>query len=162
MKKKIFAVFLLLIFAFAFAGGADAASCRLVSGKTYYTDGVSYFKDAKCQQEMTTAQLNASSGTTSNTSAITGSCRYNYSKMQYTDGVSFFTDNKCSKEALNGETAPEPGVNAAAQTQVSAASAGAISTLQFTALFARIDALEKRVAILQSILSQILALLLKK
>jgi len=157
MDKKTLIVPLLVWL--AVAPMAVGAACTQVAGKTYYTDGVSKFKDSACRDEMTTAELNAA---VSGSSAATGSanCRYNFSRMQYTDGVAYFKDNKCTSEAANGETAPEPTVT---QTVTQGQSqTGNISALQYNQLTQRIGSLEKMLASMQAIMAQILSLMAKK
>ena len=147
MDKKIIVVASAVVFLSAFAAVADAATCRLVAGKTYYTDGVGNFKDSACRQEMTAAELNSAGSATVNTTAAApgyGNCRYNSTRQQYTDGTAYFTDSRCVKEALDGETA------------------AGITATQYAQLSQRITALETRLVALQSIMSQILALLAKK
>jgi hypothetical protein len=155
MDKKI-TMFLAAAILFGTAGAVNAASCKLVSGKTYYTDSVSNFSDAKCQQEIINGVLPSAVSTAGVAATGSGNCRYNSTRMQYSDGVSFFTDNKCLDEALNGETVSEPAV-AQAQTQVSA-----ISAAQYSQLVQRIAVLEKTITSMQSIMSRILVLLAQK
>lgn len=154
MDKKIILA-AIFVFFMAIAAQVDASGCRLVSGTSYYSDGVSNFRDASCRQEIMASNTSdddddiiASTGSTG------GNCRYNSSRMQYTDGVSFFTDNKCANEAINGATA---SIATTASVQTSA-SAGAVSTQ----ISQRIDALEKKVNVLMSLISQMLALLAKR
>lgn len=170
MSKKIIVVMLVSVFLFIAAASADAA-CSLVSGKAYYTDSVSYFKDSACRQEMTSAELNAGTSGSSisggaGASTGYGNCRYSTARQQYTDGTAFFTDNKCINEAVNGETVAAPTIQATVATTaaVPLASLGtsALGASQYTQLTQRIAALETRVAALQSILAQVLALLIKK
>jgi len=160
MNKKIFAFSLLAVFGLLSFPALSNASCALVSGKTYYTDGVSHFRDSACHQEMTAADLNAGTATasteTGSVSTGNGNCRYSLAKKQYTDGVSFFTDNKCSSEALNDDAVAAPNVSTAAAPMQTASVATASATNE------RIAALEKKVDVLMSIMTQILALLAKK
>jgi len=162
MGKTFFIIALMLALLFIFGTPTTAANCRLVSGKTYYTDGVGYFKDSICRQEMTNAELNANSASSGGAVSATigsGNCRYNSTKMQYTDGVAFFTDNKCTREAIGNETAPAPTAQTASvATQTVTA---AITSTQYTQLSQRIAALEIRLNVLQSIVAQILSLLAK-
>ena len=162
MKKIVSISILSLVFSFVLISLANAASCRLVGGKTYYTDGVSYFKDNACRQESTVAELE-SSGNASAAALVTvvGSspnCHYNSTIRQFTDGTAYFLDNKCSREAINGETVE---LAAAALNAVSSTVAISNNT-QFTQLAQRISALEKKVAALQTILAQILAIIKNK
>jgi hypothetical protein len=167
MDKKLFAAAAGLILSFAFLPLAASAACSQVSGKTYYTDRVSFFKDSACRQEMAASEMNSSA---SGVSAAAGyistgnnNCRYSLAKKQYTDSVSFFTDYKCTVEALNDEAVPAPAAAPAAATgqtqatvQTAAAGAAAVQADQ------RIDALERKVNSLMSIMAQILALLARK
>ena len=163
MNKKTFAVVSLSVLSFAVFPFAANAACLLVSGKTYYTDSVSFFKDSACHQEMTAAEMNPSSNEITTVAGYintgNGNCRYSLAREQYTDGVSFFSDKKCIAEALDGETVSAPTVaTGTAQTSVQASVAGAAMTADSQ----RIAALENKVNILVSLISQILALLAKK
>lgn len=163
MDKKLFAAAAGLILSFAFLPLAASAACSQVSGKTYYTDRVSFFKDSACRQEMAASEMNSSA---SGVSAAAGyistgnnNCRYSLAKKQYTDSVSFFTDYKCTVEALNDEAVPAPAAatgQTQAMVQTAAAGAAAVQADQ------RIDALERKVNSLMSIMAQILALLARK
>lgn len=159
MNKKNIA-FLSAFVLLTIAAGNASAACKLVSGKTYYTDGVSYFKDSACRQEIIGNELTAGSATVS---GATANCRFNLTKSLYTDGVAFFTDARCSNEAVEGETVSAPTTaTAAAGVQTLSAQTQIINNTQLTQIVQRLDALEKKVAGLQSIISQIFALLLKK
>jgi hypothetical protein len=161
MNKKNIA-FLSAFVLLTIAAGNASAACKLVSGKTYYTDGVSYFKDSACRQEITGNELTVGSAIVS---GATANCRFNLTKSLYTDGVAFFTDARCLNEATGGETVSAPTTaTAAASAGVQALSAQTqtINNTQLTQIAQRLDALEKKVAGLQSIISQIFALLLKK
>ena len=155
MDKKIIMA-AISVFSLGFAFQAEASACGIVSGKTYYSDGVSNFSDAACRQEMIGTDSSAESADIVSSVASSGSCRYNSSRMQYSDGVAFFTDSKCLKEALAGETVEQSAVTA------SVAAVPLMSSAQFAQITQRIDAVEKRLAVLQSIIGQILALLAKK
>lgn len=161
MDKKIIVVSLAAVFSLALTAQVFA-SCNLVAGKTYYSDGVSFFKDSSCHQEMTASELSAGGAVSSSAAALTGSgnCRYNSGSRQYTDGVAFFTDSKCANEAINGETASEPAGQSVATTGQTSASG--VSATQYAQLAQRITALETRVNVLQSMIAQILSLLAKK
>lgn len=139
------------------------AVCNLVAGHNYYSDGVGYFKDSKCQQDATAADLNSgSTPDTSTTYISTGNpnCRYSVARQQYTDGMAFFTDSACHNEALNGQTAAAPTVQTAAPA--AAAPAAPAADAQYQQLSQRVDALARQIASLQSIMMQILTLLAKK
>ena len=167
MDKKIIIAAASLVFSLAFASHTSA-SCNLVSGKTYYTDGVSNFTDSACREEMIATGSGGGSTATGYISTGNANCRYSLSKMQYTDGVTFFTDNKCTDEALNGKTAPAPSskiTQAQTQTQIQTQTqtqTGAINAAQYDQLSQKIGALEQRMNVLMSILTQVLALLAKK
>lgn len=158
MDKKIFFCFALLSFsAVVPLTEIAAANCRAVSGQTYYTDGVAFFSDANCRQETTPSAAAAEVSSQTAAPAQSGVCKYSTARKQYTDGVSFFLDAKCINEALAGETVAAPSTVPPAQTVAAAA-----TSPQSSQLSARISALEKKVAILQSMIAQILAILAKK
>jgi hypothetical protein len=163
MDKKIIAIVSVSVLSFAFLPFAASAACSLAAGKTYYTDSVSFFKDSACHQEMTAAEMNPSTGGPATAAGYintgNGNCRYSLAREQYTDGVSFFSDKKCTVEALDGETVSAP----TAATGIAPTSGQAlVAGVAMTADSQRIAALEKKVNILMSLISQILALLAKK
>ncbi|MFA6375919.1 MAG: hypothetical protein WCX69_00765 [Candidatus Paceibacterota bacterium] len=161
MDKKIFAAVSLSIFSFVIMPGAADAACNLVSGKTYYSDGVSNFSDAACRQEITASGSDSEVVAATATGYIntgSGNCRYSLAKQQYSDGISFFTDNKCAVEALNDDAVPAP---AATQTQKTAGALVVVAGAS-TQDNQRIAALEKKVDAMMAIIAQILSLLAKK
>ena len=169
MRKIIAIVATVFVFSFMGALTASAGSCNQVSGKSYYTDGVGYFGDAACHQEMTDSELNGSSSSDDTTTVIatgSGNCRYNTATMQYTDGTAYFSDSKCQNDAAAGERVAAPGTVAQTQTQTQApvqtqavAQVSTVSAAQYAEMSQKMAALEQRISILQSILTQVLALL---
>jgi predicted transcriptional regulator len=120
MDKKIIAVVFSFILFLALVSGAGAAGCSLVSGKAYYSDGVSFFSDSACRQERTAADLNVGAPAASTyISAGSGNCRQVSGKTYYSDGVSLFSDSACHQEMTNASlNASAP----AASTYISAGS----------------------------------------
>ncbi len=167
MAKKILGGGMLLVFGLAVLPLGAEAACAKVSGKTYYTDSVSYFSDAACRDEMTAAQLSDGTGSTSSgtgyISTGNGNCRYSLAKKLYTDGVADFLDNKCAEEAVEGDTVTAPAT-ATAQTATTAQTTAqvAAATAQTTQLSQRIAALENKVSVLAAMISKILAILAQK
>jgi hypothetical protein len=94
-------VILMAAVSWAFAGG-----CNPVSGKTYYSDGVSLFSDSACHQEMTSAGLATASATTiSSSGTVNNNCRLVSGHTYYTDGVSLFGDSACHQEMTSADPA---------------------------------------------------------
>ncbi|MCU0653276.1 MAG: hypothetical protein MUD10_03385 [Candidatus Pacebacteria bacterium] len=156
MNKIIVTVSLVFAFCLLSAANVQAASCRPIAGTPYYSDGVARFSDAKCQKEIV-GNAGIVTGSVAFAEGGTANCRYNAARQQYSDGTAFFTDNRCQREALNGETVAA----VAGASTVALAPSGTVSSAQYAQLSQRIDALEKRLVSLQSIMAQILALLKK-
>ena len=122
------------VFSLAIVSSASAAGCNLVSGKTYYSDGVSFFSDSACHQEMTSSDLNAAASTaTTYTGAVNNNCRQVSGRTYYSDGVSFFSDSACHQEIISSDSSA--GTTTAATTDISSGSGNCrydSSRMQFT------------------------------
>jgi hypothetical protein len=160
MDKKIFTFVAAAVFSFVFLPAISTAACNQVSGKTYYTDGVSYFSDASCRDEMTAAQIDAAG--VGYISTGDANCHYSLTKELYTDGMAFFTNNKCTSEAEDGQTVAAPTAAAAVAQTTVAAPTSAVSATQYAQMTQRIVTLENQVKVLMSIISQVLTLLAQK
>lgn len=174
MNKNIYVSVLAFVLAFILVSSVAASSCQKVGGQNYYTDGVSNFSDAACHNEI----IGGASNTQTQASNATGyistgnaNCRYSTAKEQYTDGISFFTDNKCQNESLNDEAVPAPTMVTTAVASVQSQTATATQTVVAAQTVAatslaqanqRIAALESKISLLASMISQILAILAQK
>lgn len=175
MKKITAIVFLALIFSLVSALSVGAGTCRLVSGKSYYSDGIGFFEDAACRTEIDISKSDEESSGGSDPVTIIatgwGNCRYNTAKRLYTDGTDYFLDEKCRTDAGAGETAPAPTAASSVKpvakstartiSKAGQTAAKAVSSADFAEMSRRITALEKRIIAMQSTLAQILELLTK-